>query len=98
MYDNDLHDEEEQPVTFHQRVYRLGRTIKQANRTTVYNTDEGSDSDETVLPHRTSGTMTWRQQTGATNARIYAGYGDTLTDSIKRRTWKWTKNYYFLIS
>jgi hypothetical protein len=72
VYDNDLHEDEEQPDTSNQRVYRQGRTVKQADRGDHdYNTDEVSDSDETVLPHRTSGTMAWRHQADATNTRIY---------------------------
>jgi hypothetical protein len=60
-----------------QRVYRQGQTVKQANRGDHdCNTDEGSDSYKTLLPHTASGTMVWIQQTGATNTRIYQFTGD----------------------
>lgn len=40
VYDNDLHENEEQPDTSNQRVYRRGRTVKQADRGVHdYNTD-----------------------------------------------------------
>jgi hypothetical protein len=72
MYDNDLHEEEKQLDTSNQRVDRQGRTVMQADRDVHnYNTDECSDGDETLLPHRTSGTTACRQETGAPNTRIY---------------------------
>jgi hypothetical protein len=71
VYHDDLHVNEKQPDTSNQRVYRQGQIVKQADRGVHdYNMDKCSDSDETLLPHRTSGTMAWRQQTDATNTRI----------------------------
>lgn len=37
MSDTDLYDEEEEPVTFHQRVYKLGQLM---DRGIQYNTDQ----------------------------------------------------------
>jgi hypothetical protein len=64
-------------VPYTLQEHRQGRTVKQANRGVHdYNTDESSDRDETLLPHRTSGSTVWRQQTGATHTRIHQFTGD----------------------
>jgi hypothetical protein len=89
VYDNDLHEEEEQPDTSNQRVYRWGRTMKQAHRgVNDYNKDEGSDSDETLLPHRNSGTMAWTQQTpGFISSLVINLAKDKMWHPIAIMTW-----------
>jgi hypothetical protein len=74
--DTDGHDEEEQLVTFNQRVYKRGRTMKQTGwGAQELDTNKDSESDETLLPHTNPGTKACRQ-THATSTRIHQFTGD----------------------